>query len=333
MRKIIFPSGLYPAALAIWALLLAAQFAWGAESKQPAAAANAAIVNGTAVSMSEFEGELLVVQKVVLGAGKPLTCARLSSLRSDVIESLVRRELLFQEGRKAGIKAGAADVEKEIAAIKKQFLSEAEFKNELARRDVSEEAFRARLEKNLIIQKFVETRFTEKLRVSDAEMIAYYAANIDYLKQPLQARLSHILIQSDPQWDDSRKKEARRKAEQVLKDLKKGKDFAALAREHSNGPTKASGGDLGYVRMGQLERKLESAVFNLKAGDVSEIIETEYGFHIFKVADMKPETVLAYENVKEQIRRVLLQEKAKQEADLYVRGLREKAKVEILVKD
>ncbi|NTW35787.1 MAG: hypothetical protein HGB17_06600, partial [Syntrophobacteraceae bacterium] len=135
------------------------------------------------------------------------------------------------------------------------------------------------------------------------------------------------------QWDDARKQEARRKAEQLVKSLKKGQDFAALAREQSDGPTRTSGGDLGYIRPGQLEGPLENAVSKLKAGETSDIIETTYGFHLFKVFDRKLETILAYDVVQEQIRQHLVQEKARQEADLYAKNLREKAVVEILLRE
>jgi len=90
---------------------------------------------------------------------------------------------------------------------------------------------------------------------------------------------------------------------------------------------------LGYLRMGQLDKQFENNVFALKAGETTNIIETDYGFHIFKVTDKKTETILAYENVKDKIRQFLREEKAKQEADLQAKKLREKADVEILLKE
>jgi peptidyl-prolyl cis-trans isomerase C/foldase protein PrsA len=83
--------------------------------------------------------------------------------------------------------------------------------------------------------------------------------------------------------------------------------------------------------MGQLEKQLESVVFSLKPGETSEIIETGYGLHIFKAIERKPETILSYEAVKEKIRQFLREEKAKQEAELQAKTLREKASVEVLL--
>jgi parvulin-like peptidyl-prolyl isomerase len=83
--------------------------------------------------------------------------------------------------------------------------------------------------------------------------------------------------------------------------------------------------------MGQLEKQFESVIFNLKKDEISDVIETDYGYHIFKVMDIKPESIVAYDNVKEQIKQLLLQDKAKKEADEYARKLREKSAVKILL--
>ncbi len=303
------------------------------EVKQIESADRVAIVNGVPIDRGEFDENLLIIQKNLLGFGKPLNCKQLASIQSEVLESMVRAELLYQESRKLGIKPDEKVVEQQIKAIKQQSPNETEFQNELKRRNISEEILRSRIEKNSSVQQYVERQFAAKATVTDNDMVAYYSGHLDLFRQPLQVRVSHILIQSDPKWDAARKQEARQKVEQILKDLKKGQDFGALARERSDGPTKTSGGDLGYIRMGQLDKQLESVVFSLKAGEISEVVETDYGFHIFKVVDVKPETILAYDSVKERIKQYLVQEKAKQAADLYAKTLREKAAVEILLKE
>lgn len=312
--------------------LTAALPAWGDGQKQQTEE-KAAVVNGAVITRAEYDGEALLIQKNILGMGKPLTCARIASLQKEIVESLIRREILYQESRKAGTKIDKKDIDKEIDGLKKQFLSDAEYKNELNRRNLSEDVLRTQLERNLLIQKYVERQFLEKARVTDGDVIAYYESHLSALKQPLMVRVSHILIQADSRWEAARKQEARRKAEQILKDLKKGRDFKEIAREQSDGPTRTSGGDLGYVRMGQLEKQFEGVIFNLKAGETSDVIETDYGFHLFKVMDRKPESIAAYDNVKEQIQQYLRQEKATQEADLHARKLREKADVKIFLNE
>jgi peptidyl-prolyl cis-trans isomerase C len=303
-----------------------------AEMKKPQSADKVAIVNGEQIDKGEFDAEVLRVQKALLGFGKPLTCSQVTSVQTEVLESLIRREILYQDSRKMGIKPDENAVNKEINSLKQQFPSETEYKNELSRRNISEETLRTRIEKNSSIQQYVERQFASKVTVTDSDAVAYYEGHMDLFNQPLQIRVSHILIQTDPKWEEARKQEARRKIEQILQNLKKGQDFAALAREQSDGPTRTNGGDLGYIKKGQLNKQIETVVFALKPGETSDIVEMDYGFNLFKVTDKKPETVIAYEKVKEKIVQFLREEKAKQEAELQAKALREKASVEILLK-
>ncbi|MBI5237019.1 MAG: peptidylprolyl isomerase [Deltaproteobacteria bacterium] len=300
---------------------------------KPQSADKVAIVNGVPIDRGEFDGEVLIIQKTLLGFGKPLACNQVASVQMEVLESMIRREILYQESRKSGIKPDENAVNKEIKTLRQQFSNETEYKNELGRMNITEEMLRSRIERSSSVQQYVERQFAAKITVKDNDMVTYYESHLDLFKQPLQTCVSHILIQTDPKWEKSRKQEARRKTEQILKNVKKGQDFAALAREQSDGPTRTNGGDIGCVKMGQLDKQFEGTVFALKPGETTDIIETDYGFHLFKVTDKKPETVLAYENVKEKIRQFLREEKAKQEADLQAKTLREKAAVEILMKE
>jgi len=301
------------------------------ETKKNQKEEKVAVVNGTPIEKGEFDGEVFLIQKTVLGLGKPLSCEQVSLIRREVLESMIRRELLYQAARKSGIKSDENAINKDINSLKQQFSGETEYKNELSRRGINEEVLRARMVRNSLVQKYVDKEFTGKVNVIDKEIQDYYQKNIDLFKQPFQMQVSQIFIQSDPKGGDSRKKELRGKAEKILKNLKDDQDFADLAREYSDGPTKNKGGDLGYLRKGQLEKQFESKIFALKKGEITDVIETEYGFHIFKVTDIKPETMLAYENVKEKVKKFLVDEKIKQEADNYARKLREKTDVKILL--
>lgn len=323
-------SGFQKVAVTIIVLINMTMPAWG-DAKKPQTKEKAALVNGEAITMDEFNGGVLVVQKSILEKGKTLDCAQIVSVQKEVIESMIRREILYQESRKTGIEIDKKDIIKEIDTIKKWFLSDAAYNNELSRRNLSEDALRAQLERNYFIQKYVEQQFLRKVNVTDAEVMGYCVRNPDALKQPLQVRISHILIRADSKADTSRKQEERRKANQILKALKDGRDFNALAREQSDSAIRNSGGDLGYVGRGQLEKQFESVIFNLKKDEISDVIETDYGYHIFKVMDIKPERSESYDNVKEQIRQLLLKDKLKKEADDHARKLLEKSDVKILL--
>lgn len=316
-------------ALALGMMLLASTA--GAEAKKQQAQQKAATVNGTAISKEEFDTEAFSLQRSFLALGRPLTCEQLKAVNKEAVESLIRREIIHQESRRAGVKADKKDIEKEIDAIKKTFLNDVEYQNELRRRNLTEEQLRSQVERNLLVGGYIEREFLQKNKPTDEETMNYYVNNVHLLKQPQQAKVSHILISSNPDWDATRRQEARRKAEKVHKELKSGREFSAMARELSDGPTRTAGGELGYVKKGQMEKQFEDVVFSLKVREISRIVETDYGFHIFKVTDVKPENIVSYDSVKEQIAKLLQLEKAKKEADLHARKLREKAQVEIFV--
>lgn len=297
----------------------------------PAAEESVATVNGVAILKRDFERDVRRLQEALLSRGKPLTCEQIQTINQEVLESLIRRELLFQESRRAGVRVDPKEIDREIEELKKQYLSEAEFRRDLNQRGLTETELRSHVERTMSIQKYIDQTFKNRVEVSDGEIISYYENNLSLFRRPHQVRVSHLLIQTDPKDDPSRKREARQKIERIQREIRNGKEFEKLAREHSDGPTRSSGGDLGYIRRGQLDPELERVVFNLKVGELSEIVETEYGFHLFKLVDRKPETILAYDHVKDGIRQTLLTEKAKLEADQFARTLRQKASVVILL--
>ena len=326
MRQTLFNIG-FAGLFALLAVILPAMVLSVQAEDGPKAADKVAVVNGVNIERVEFEGEMLTFERNILQFGKPLTCKQLETVEKEVLESMVRRELLYQDAHNAGVKPDEKAVDKELNALKDQFPDETAYKNELSKRNMTVELLRAQLVRNSAVQQYIERQFAAKAAVTDNDMVAYYEGHMNLFSQPEQIRVSHIFIQRDPKSDEPHKQEARRKADQIMNDLKKGKDFAALAKEYSD-DQRANGGDLGYLKMGQLEKRFESPVFALNSGETTGIIEADNGFHIFKVTDKKAATVLAYEDVKEKIRAFLREEKAKQEADLYARKLVEKAKVE-----
>lgn len=148
---------------------------------------------------------------------------------------------------------------------------------------------------------------------SDEEMERYYRRNLDKFEIIEQAKASHILVKVAKDADDATKAERRTFAESLLKQLNEGKDFATLARANSDDPgSAAKGGDLGYFQRGTMVKPFENAVFALKPGDISELVETDFGFHIIKLEEyIEPGVKTLAESV-DQIKAGLQQEKSRQ---------------------
>jgi len=166
----------------------------------------------------------------------------------------------------------------------------------------------------LLLQKEIEG----KVKVSDQEIKQYYEKNKDKFAPVTQIRASQILVKTE---DEAKKIEDK---------LKKGEDFAQLAKKYSiDTATAKNGGDLGYFSRGQMLPEVEAAAMRLKPGEISEPVKTKLGYHIIKVTDKKTGQVVEFDKVRNLIQQNLMAEKQKEVFDSYVDGLKKNYKVEI----
>ncbi len=300
--------------------------AW-AEEKQPAEA-KVAVVNGSVITQEDFEGELSRVQQMFLRQGKPLSASQLSGIKGEVLESLINRELLYQESQKRGIEVDQSAVDERMSTLRKQFPSEAEFKRVMSQMNLTEDGLKSQIEREMAIQKLIDGEIAGKVNVSEEEIKSYYDDHPNVFKQPEQVRASHILIKVDAQAESSQKTEARKRIEKIQERIENGEDFATLATEFSEGPSRVRGGDLDYFRRGQMVKPFEDAAFALQPGEVSDVVETRFGYHLIKVTDRKPETTIAYKDIKGRIQEFLKRGKIEEETKQYVAMLKKEAQVE-----
>ena len=289
---------------------------------------NAALVNGVAISMEQYTKELNVQLARVSQQGQQISDDQMAALKKNILDSLIEREVLYQQSQKVGIQVTDQTVDNQLAAIKKRFPSETEYKNALSKMNLSEEEVKVQIKRGLSIKELIDQQITSKVVITDEESKAYYDKNPQMFKQPEQIKASHILIKVDAKADEAKKAEARKKIEEVQQKLKDGGDFAALAKEYSEGPSSAKGGDLGYFKRGQMVKPFEEAALALKPNEVSDIVETRFGYHLIVVYDIKPEQTLAYVDVKDKITQRMKQEKVEKDASLYIGQLKKDAKIE-----
>jgi len=289
-----------------------------------------AVVNGAEISQEDVDRELNLARQRLLTRGKSLSDSELVELRKGVLENLINQELLYQQSRNMGIQLDEAAVQEQLKKIKGQFPSEELFKSTMSKMGLSEAIIESQLERGMAIQKLIETEFAAKATVSEKEAKTYYDRHPDFFREPEQVQASHILIKVDSEAEKSKKNEARQKIVRIQERVEKGEDFAALAKEFSEDPSSGKGGDLGYFGRGQMVKPFEDAAFALKRGEVSDIVETPFGYHLIQVVDKKPETTLAYDDVKERIERYLKNIKVEEAVKPYVEKLKKDAIVERL---
>lgn len=287
-----------------------------------------AVVNGAVITRTAYDEELKRYEKQMAMSGKAPDAAQLDSVKQKVLDGLVDRELLKQEAQKQGIKVDDHEVEEQIAGLKKRFPSEAEFNKALSAMNLTEAQLKTQYKQDMMIKQLIDRQIASKVTVSDADTKAFYDANPDLFKAPESVRASHILITVEPNASEADKAKARETITGIQKRLQKGEDFAAVAKETSQCPSSAKGGDLDYFARGQMVGPFEEAAFKLKPGETSGIVETQFGYHLIKVTDKKDAGVMSYDEIKGKIEQHLKQQKINQEVGQYLAGLKSKAKIE-----
>ncbi len=178
----------------------------------------------------------------------------------------------------------------------------------------------ARLEevkKLVIVEAYVRKKIEGDIKVSDDEMKKFYDQNKDKFKSGEQVRASHILVKSE------------KEAQDVLAQLKKGASFEDLAKKYSKDASAVKGGDLGWFPRGAMVPAFEKAAFSLKEGEISDIVQTPFGFHIIKVTGKRPAGVRTFDEVKDQIRAALMPAKQQEALQQLQDNLKKNAKISV----
>lgn len=187
---------------------------------------------------------------------------------------------------------------------------------------------------NFLTIEYLDKAVAQKVEVDEKEIRRFYEESKSRFEVPEKVRARHILIKVDRTAPAEALEKARDKAKNILKKVRAGEDFSELASRFSEDPgSKQNGGDLGFFPRGRMAPEFEKAAFSLKPGEVSEIVQTNFGFHIIK-ADQKMEpSIQPLENVKEQLRKKLTVDRKREAVDAYVDKITKEAGVEFFVDD
>jgi peptidyl-prolyl cis-trans isomerase C len=286
-------------------------------------------VNGESINKSEFDR---AVASLEARNGGPVPTEQRDRIYRDVLDQIVSYKLLVQESRARKVEATDVEVNMRLQEIQAQFPSEDAFKQMLASRKTSLDQIRTDIRQDISVQKLIEAEIAPKIAVKPEQVQDFYTKNPDQFKQPERVRASHILITVPKDADANAKTQARTRAAAILKDAKAGKDFAALAKEHSQDPGSAqNGGDLGFFQQGQMVGPFNDAAFSLPPGTISDLVETEFGFHIIKVAEKQAPRAVPLEEIRPRLEQYLERQNREQQTNAFITGLKTKGKVEVLI--
>jgi len=248
----------------------------------------------------------------------------------EAADSAIVEYLLDKQVASDNIVITDAQAEAEILKkIAEQNMSIDDLKALLAAQGQSYESVQQRVKKGLGYQQIFDEQMTGKVDVNEQDAREFYDKNIDQFSTPEQVRASHILIISDPNKDpNTAKADAKAEAEKLLAKIKnEGANFEELAKEFSKCPSSAKGGDLGYFEKGKMVPAFEQAAFAMEPNQVSDVVETQFGYHIIKTTGKKAAETQSFEETKDQIIEHLTQQKKNELAKEYVESLKKSAQI------
>ena len=330
---------LYAAGLTVAALLSCASLAIAADPPTKAAASKVepaaaqdpvARVNGVAISAIELKRATKVMQAGQRGMAP--AADQQKELDKQALTQLISAELLYQAAQKLEIKDLDKQVDDKMAKGKAKFSKTEDFAKAMKDMDMEEKDLRDYTRRDLIITNFIEKSIVTAVKVSEEDARKFYDQNPDKFTRSETVKASHILLGVDEKATAEEKKAAKEKAEKLRKELAGGADFAALAKGNSTCPSSQQGGDLGYFGKGQMVPAFEKAAFALKPGEISDVVETQFGYHIIKLTEKKAPEKVDFNEVRPRIEEYLKNQKIVAAVSAYLEEARKSAKIEMLLK-
>ncbi len=294
-----------------------------------------ATVNGTNITMKEFEQNLRLQKDSIESMyGAEIWTHEFTEgvtfedeFKANTLQQLMDMEVIYQEAEKLDLLPTEEEIEKGTEELKAEIEKDEEFKKVLDEVGIDDEFIRNQMENELVLANY-QANFGEITEITEEEQKEYYEENKEsyYIDE---VKASHILIKtiddSGEALSDKEKEKAKETAEEVLKKANSGEEFSSLAKEYSQDAANSqTGGDLGFFGKGKMVPEFEEAAFALNPGEISEIVETDYGYHIIKSYERVDEQQ-SYDDVKEDIKSKLTGDKYVKEIETII----EKAKTEV----
>jgi len=297
-------------------------------------------VNGSDILAKRIKFQF---KQVLKNTRAPMTSPQKDKMLRKVIDQEVVRELMHQEAQKLKLTIDLNVIDIEFKALKSAYKNEDEFKRALLQRGIVEDDLKKAIEVDAQAQMIIKQQVQGNVEIDDADVQKYFQNNKENFLRPAAFRVSHILVMpfspemiKNTKIEDlqDRKEELRQKAKKkilgIQKELKNGAEIADLAKKYSHDESTAqNGGDLGFFYADGVEKVFADAVSKLEVGEVSDVVETTFGFHLIELTETKPSEYALFDDMREAIQKHLFMEGASNRVTDYIIDLRKKAEIEI----
>jgi foldase protein PrsA len=222
--------------------------------------------------------------------------------RKNAARQLVAERLMLQEAKKRKIEVPGPAFDTMFSQFMGQIGGQAALTRMLVQAGQTEEEFRDRMRKSVLMDSLVKILVSETGSVDSAKCREYYNQNAEKFRDRVKMRASQILVLADAKMSEDKKAAAKAKAEKALAEIKSGKKFEVVAKSYSDDPNAKTGGDIGWFVKGDMKPEIDNVIASMDSGQVSEIVSTDIGFHIFKKTGEEMSKPKSFEDVAENIK-------------------------------
>ena len=288
-----------------------------------------AIVNGVEIGGEAVQFELDRLVRFYMGHGMTMNEIKknLPKLEEKALEQAIGARLLLERASQLDLPVTAKDVDAEVAKVVTQVGGEENYRKALEAQHLSEADFRKELEKGARVNLLVNQACCHVADPTEDEVAAFYTAHKGEFVTPPEVLCQHILVKSEAGDLPEAKSAAFEKIRAIRERIVAGGDFAEEAKQNSDCPSGREGGSLGWFGRGMMVPEFDAAAFSMKKGEISDIITTQFGFHVIYKADERGGTEQTLVDVHDQIKDLLRHEARGRAMDQFVAELREKAEI------
>lgn len=289
----------------------------------------AALVNDEPITTYDVDKEKATLLKNLEG-NAPLDAASKEQLHKVALDSLVNKKLIEQKAKELNVKIADEEVRQAIEDVKKSNnITQDNLVAALAARGISFDEYKAQLKEQLERVRLIGMEVRSKIQVSEKELREYYAAHADSFQADEAYRARQVFFKLLPTATEEEKKRVTARAAKVLQEARKGADFAELARKNSEDQSAKEGGDLGFLKKGELLPEFENVLVKMKPGEVSGLITTAAGLHIIKLEEYRQGKQRTFDTAKPEIEDLLFKKKSEERFTQWLDDMRKGAAIEI----
>lgn len=288
-----------------------------------------AVVNDGYISLSDYKERHDVYYQILSSQlqGDDFS-KQYADIKENLMDMMVTDLLLLQEARAMRIDV-TQQVKDQIERFKEQngFTNDDDLVNALNQQGMTLEGWTQDFENNLLRQSVLFSEVGRAIAVDDSELVGYYNQNREQFRQPEEYTLKAIYVSSETRTDD----EVEARKTEIDEKIAAGEDMSALAAEYGDGPEKDAQGDLGIFKKGELSPNLEQAVEGLGTGGLTSWIQMPGGWYLIRLEEKTESRIMAFEEVRESIERMLYEEKNQAGVEKYLGELKKQSFIKILI--